>query len=343
MKKIFITGATGQTASYLVEYILQKHPEYEIHCSRRWRSREENISTFRSKVIWHDVEMKDQFNVHYIIDKIRPERIFVFSASSFVRDSWLQPAEYFNENISHLLNVMNSVLMINKIDLDTLKVDLEYNPKIFVALSSEEYGKVPHGTIITEETPLQPISPYGVSKCAVDLLALQYYQSYKTNVYRLRLFNNEQTRRGHIFLTASFCKQIALMENEVIEPVLHVGNTLSIRDWLDAKDTVEAIWLGMDDGKCVPGEVYNICSQTKRSVNEFIERLRELSKVEFRILVDEKRIRPSDVDWLYGDCTKFKKVTGWEPKYDFFKDTVPEMLDYWRKKISFEVNFNHNL
>jgi len=334
MKKILITGATGQTASFLCEYVLENHKEYEIHCTRRWRSREENISSFRSKVIWHDVEMKDQFNVHYVIEKIKPDRIFVFSASSFVRNSWLQPTEYFNENISHLLNVMNSVLMINKIDLDSLKVNLTYNPKIFVALSSEEYGKVEWGTRIIEETPLQPISPYGVSKCCADLLAYQYNQSYDLNVYRFRTFNNESFRRGHIFVSASFIKQIALMEAGKIEPFLHVGDTSSERDWLDSKDAVEAIWVGLD--KCVPGECYNICSETHHSIDEFIDRLRELSKVEFKIKVDESRIRPSDVNWLFGDCTKFKEATGWKPKRDFLKDTVPEMLDYWRKRIENE-------
>ena len=115
MKKVLITGSTGQTASYLCEYILEHHPEYEIHCTRRWRSREENILSFRSKVIWHDCEMKDPFNVQHLIKKIMPDRIFIYSASSFVRASWYQPQEYMNENVSHLLNVMNSILMINNV------------------------------------------------------------------------------------------------------------------------------------------------------------------------------------------------------------------------------------
>jgi len=331
MKKVLITGATGQTASFLVDYILANHADYEIHCTRRWRSSEQHIAGFRDKVIWHDVEMKDSFNVHYIIDKIMPEKIFVFSASSFVRSSWLQPQEYMNENVSHLLNVMNSVLMINKINLDSLKVKLEYNPKIFVALSSEEYGKVAWGTQITEETPLQPISPYGVSKVAADLLAFQYNQSYNMNVFRFRMFNNESCRRGSVFVSASFIKQIALMEMNKIEPILRVGDTSSVRDWLDSRDVVEAIWIGLD--KCIPGECYNICSETQHSIDEFIEKIRQISKVEFKIIVDEKRIRPSDVNWLYGDCSKFKKVTGWQHKLDFLKDTVPEMLDYWRNRI----------
>jgi GDP-D-mannose dehydratase len=231
---------------------------------------------------------------------------------------------------------MNSVLMINEIDLDSLKVKLYYNPKIFVALSSEEYGKVPWGTQITEETPLLPISPYGVSKVAVDMLAFQYNRSYCMNTYRFRMFNNDSVRRGHIFVTASFCKQVALMEDKKIEPILHVGNTASVRDWTDSRDIVEAVWIGMNDGNCEPGEVYNICSETQHSIDEFIDRLRELSKTNFKIKVDEARIRPSDVDFLWGDCLKFKKHTGWLPKYDFLKDTVPEMLEHWRKRIANE-------
>jgi GDP-4-dehydro-6-deoxy-D-mannose reductase len=332
--KILITGSTGQTASYLCDFVLENHKDVEIHCTRRWRSREENISTFKDKVIWHDVEMKDLFNVHYIINKIRPDRIFVYSASSFVRDSWLQPYAYMDENVNHLLNVMNSVLMINEINLDDLTVNLKYNPKIFIALSSEEYGKVQPGTQITEETPLNPISPYGVTKVCADLLAQQHYLSYGMNVYRIRLFNHEGVRRGVTFISANFCKQVALIENKKIEPVLSVGATDSTRDWLDARDACRAAWMGLD--KCKPGEVYNVCSETKHTVEEFINRLQELSTVKFEIKQDKTRIRPSDVSWLYGSCKKFKEITGWEPKYDFLKDTVPEMLEYWRARVKSE-------
>jgi len=337
--KVLITGATGQTASFLVEYILENHKDVEVHCTRRWRSREENISTFRSKVVWHDVELKDQFNTHYIVDKIRPDKIFVFSASSFVRNSWYQPQEYLNENVSHLLNIMNSVLIINKIDLEALKVKLDYNPKIFVALSSEEYGKVPHGTVITEETPLNPISPYGVSKCTADLFAYQYFQSYGMNVYRFRMFNNESYRRGHVFVSASFAKQIALIEAGKIEPILRVGNIKSVRDWTDSRDVVRAIWMGLDSDLCLPGEIYNICSEKALTIEDLINTFRTESIAKFSICVDETRIRPSDVDWLLGDCSKFKKATGWEPEYDFLHDTVPEILKYWRAKITHEMDF----
>jgi len=338
MHKVLITGATGQTASYLVEYILKEHPEWEVHCTRRWRSRDENIGSFRKQVIWHDCEMKDLFNVNYIVKKIMPERIFVYSASSFVRNSWFQPYEYFRENIDHLLNVMNSVLMINDINLDSLKVTLKYNPKIFIALSSEEYGHVPEGTRITEETPLQPISPYGVSKVAADMLGYQYNRSYGMNVYRFRSFNHESPKRGHIFVTGSFAKQVALMEEGIISPILHVGNTASVRDWTDARDIVRAAWIGMD--LCEPGECYNLCSEKAHTIDDFIERLRELANIDFKIKVDETRMRPSDVTWLLGDCSKFKAKTGWEIKYDFMRDTVPEMLDYWRKRIKIEKEFD---
>lgn len=333
-KKVLITGSTGQTASYLVEYLLKNHPEYEIHCTRRWRSREENIGSFRSDVIWHDCELKDLFNVHGLVNKIRPEKIFIYSASSFVRDSWYQPYEYMNENTTHLLNFMNSVLMINNIDIGTLKVDLQYNPKMFIALSSEEYGHVKHGQVITEETPLLPISPYGVSKVTAELLAYQYRKSYGLNVLRIRTFNHESPRRGHIFVTGSFCKQVALMEKGKIPPVLKVGNVDSVRDWLDARDVVIAAWLATD--KCNPDEAYNVCSGEAHTIKEFIERLKEVSKVDFKVEVDPARLRPSDVTWLLGDNSKFKAATGWEPKYDFMKDTVPEMLDYWRKQIEKE-------
>jgi len=335
MKSVLITGSTGQTGSYLCDYILENHKDYQVHCTRRWRSREENIWTFRDKVKWHACELKDQFNVFNVIKEVMPERIFIFSASSFVRDSWLHPNEYMNENTSHLLNVMNAVLMLNNANLDKPE-KLAYNPKIFVALSSEEYGKVEHGTVITEETPLLPLSPYGVSKVACDLLAYQYHQSYKMNVYRFRIFNNESVRRGQIFVSASFAKQVALIEDGEIDPVLCVGNTNSVRDWSDARDIARAIWAGLDH--CEAGALYNISSGIPHTIDELIERLREISNREFKIKVDDSRMRPSDVDYLLGDCSKFKKVTGWQPEFDFIQDTVPEMLNYWRKRVKASKN-----
>jgi GDP-mannose 4,6-dehydratase len=335
MKKVLITGATGQTGSHLCEFLIDNEKDWEIHCTRRWRSSEEHIGKFRDEVIWHSCEMKDYFNVFNTINKIKPDRIFIYSASSFVRDSWNSPNDYMIENTAHLLNVMNSVLMINGVDNESLHVKLSYNPKIFIALSSEEYGKVEWGKQISEETPLNPISPYGVSKVAADLLAQQYFLSYGLNVYRFRMFNNEGPKRGHIFVSGSFVKQAILMENKIIEPVLHVGDTSSVRDWLFSGDAAEAAWIGLD--KCKPGEVYNVCSETQHTIDELIERIRELSKVDFKIKVDERRMRPSDVRYLYGDCTKFKKATGWEPKKDFLKDVVPDMMDYWRKKIEKEI------
>lgn len=331
MKKVLITGATGQTASYLVEYILKNHPEYEIHCTRRWRSREENIQEFKDKVIWHDVEMKDYFNVFGVVNKIRPDRIFIYSASSYVRDSWAQPWIYMEENVSHAMHVFNSVLMINNIDFETLQVKLDYNPKIFVALSSEEYGKVPWGTQLTEESPLAPSSPYGTSKVALDLTAKVMHESYGMNVYRLRLFNNESKKRGDVFVSGNFCKQVALMEKGLKELVLYVGNIQSVRDWISSSDACRAAWIGLD--KCIPGEAYNVCSETKHTIKEFIERLQELSTVKFEIKVQDTRVRPSDVDFLWGSCKKFREATGFVPEYDFLKDVVPEMLEHWRNKV----------
>jgi len=330
--KVLITGSTGQTASYLCDYLKENHPEVEMHCTRRWRSREEHIGSFKNDVIWHNCDMRDQFNAQYLVKKIMPDKIFIYSANSFVRDSWFSPYSYLEENTYHLLNVMNSILIINNVDINKKNdVTLQYNPKIFVALSSEEYGHVKHGTVITEEHPLLPVSPYGVSKVTADLLAFQYYMSYGMNVLRIRTFNHESARRGDIFVTGNFVKQVVQMELGIREKVLHVGNTASVRDWLSAKDVIKAAWIATE--KCIPGEAYNVCSGKAHTIDEFIERCRELSTIDFRIEVDENRIRPSDVTWLLGSNEKFVKVTGWKPEYDFMQDTVPEMFSYWRNRL----------
>ena len=104
-----------------------------------------------------------------------------------------------------------------------------------------------------------------------------------------------------------------------------------VRDWLSAKDVVVAAWLSTE--KCIPGEVYNVCSGKAYTIDEFIERMREISTIDFKIKVDQDRMRPSDVLWLLGNPSKFIMATKWKPKYDFMRDTVVEMFEYWRNKI----------
>ena len=316
--KFLITGITGFVGSHLAEYLLSLG-EHEIFGIYRWRSRMENISHLLNKVSLLECDLKDAVSTREVIRKIRPDGIFHLAAQSYVPMSWIAPQETLTTNIISQLNIFEAVRAEN---LDC---------RIQIAGSSEEYGKVfPDEVPIKETNPLRPLSPYGVSKVAQDLLGYQYFMSYGMKIVRTRAFNHEGPRRGEVFVTSNFCKQIAEIEKGKREPVVYVGNLEAVRDFTDVRDTVRAYYLVLTKGK--PGEVYNICTGKGYKIKEILDILLSLTKVKVEVRVDPKRLRPSDVTLLLGDPTKIKNELGWEPKIPIEK-TLKDLLDYWRERV----------
>jgi GDP-4-dehydro-6-deoxy-D-mannose reductase len=166
-----------------------------------------------------------------------------------------------------------------------------------------------------------------VSKVAQDFMGYQYFQSYGLKVVRTRAFNHTGPRRGDVFVTSNFAKQVASIEAGLQEPVIRVGNLDAIRDFTDVRDMVRAYWLAVEKGR--PGEVYNIATGQGIHIHELLDKLIALSDAEVKIEVDPDRLRPSDVEILIGDSSKFRADTGWEPRIPF-EQTLLDVLDYWR-------------
>jgi GDP-4-dehydro-6-deoxy-D-mannose reductase len=171
---------------------------------------------------------------------------------------------------------------------------------------------------------------HGVSKVAQDLLGYQYFKSYGLNIIRTRAFNHTGPRRGDVFVTSNFSKQIVEIEKGKRNPVIYVGNLEAVRDFSDVRDVVRGYYLTLKDGK--PGEVYNICSGKGYKIKEMLNVLLSLADCDIKTIQDPKRLRPSDVELLLGDATKIRKAVGW--KCDIpFKKTMKDLLDYWRERI----------
>lgn len=314
--RALITGITGFAGSHLAEYLLAEHPGVEVFGTHRWRSRMDNVEHFRSKVKLLEADLRDYTSMHAALERSRPDVIFHLAAQSFVPSSWIAPNDTLTTNVSGQTNLFEAVR--------ALKID----PVIQIACSSEQYGLVlPGETPIKETNPLRPLSPYAVSKVAQDYLGYQYFQSYGLKVVRTRGFNHTGPRRGHVFVTSNFCSQVAAIELGLQEPVIRVGNVDAIRDFTDVRDMVRAYWLAVTKAK--PGEVYNIATGNGIVIREMLERLIQLADVEVKIETDPERLRPSDVEILIGDASKFKADTGWEPRIPF-EQTLRDLLDYWR-------------
>jgi len=316
--KVLITGITGFVGSHLADYLLSLG-SIEIYGIERWRSRTENIEHIRDKINLVGCDIRDSISVTETIGKIKPDKIFHLAAQSFVPSSWQAPQESLTTNIIGELNVFEAVRAVN------------INPVIQIAGSSEEYGLVlPDELPIKETNPLRSLSPYAVSKVGQDFLGYQYYKSYNMNIIRTRAFNHTGPRRGEVFASSNFAKQIVEIEKNKREPVIFVGNLDARRDFSDVRDVVRAYWLATE--KCLPGEVYNISSGKALSIKEMLDLLLKISKVKVEIKQDSARMRPSDVNVLLGDNTKFCKQTGWKPEIPF-EQTLKDLLEYWRGKI----------
>lgn len=316
-QKALITGITGFAGSHLAELLLRNG--YEVYGIIRARSKTDNIDHIRHKLRIEDADLLDSHSLYSIIDKIKPDFIFHLAAQSFVQSSWASPANTMEINAIGSVNLFEAVRRV------------EIDPVTQIACSSEEYGLVyPDELPVKETNPLRPQSPYAVSKVAMDYLGYQYHQSYKMKIIRTRGFNHTGPRRGEVFVTSDFAKQIAAIEKGKKEPIIYVGDLTTKRDWTDVRDMVKGYLLAVLMGK--PGEVYNICSEKAVEVGEMLQILLSFTKVKVKIHRDPARLRPSDVPMLLGDCTKFRKLTGWRPKISFTK-TMKDLLNYWRERV----------
>lgn len=319
-KKIsLITGITGFAGSHLAELLLSLG--HEVWGTTRPRSQTVNIDKIENKLHLEDADLLDSHSLYSIVAKIKPDYIFHLAAQSFVQSSWASPANTMELNIVGTVHLFEAVRRA--------RID----PAIQIACSSEEYGLVyPNELPIKEDNPLRPQSPYAVSKVAMDYLGYQYNQSYGMKIIRTRGFNHTGPRRGDVFVTSNFAKQIAEIEEGIKPPVIEVGNLEAQRDWTDVRDMVKGYLLALEKGEA--GAVYNICSEKTVKVGDMLNLLLSMSKYKNKIKIkeDASRMRPSDVPVLLGDCTAFRNVTGWRPEIPFEK-TMTDLLNYWRKRV----------
>jgi GDP-4-dehydro-6-deoxy-D-mannose reductase len=200
-----------------------------------------------------------------------------------------------------------------------------------VSSSAEVYGNVPtERQPITEDSPLEPLSPYAASKAAQDLLTAQYHRGYGMPTVRLRLFHHTGPGRPTQFVASSFAHQIARIEKGLDRPRLAVGNLEAIRDFTDVRDVTRAYWLAATRG--VPGEVYNICSSRRTSIRRILDMLLANSEVEVEVEVDPNRLRAADIPCLVGDHSKFSDTTGWQPEIPL-AETLGDLLNWWRGEL----------
>jgi len=273
------------------------------------------------RVIGYDIkdgqDLLDYEQLRNFLDKERPDEIYHLAAQAFVPESFSDPNRTIAVNVNGTINLLEAVK------------NLGLNPKVLLACSSEEYGFVkPEECPITEDQPLRPQSPYGVSKVACDMLGQWYVDKYDMHIVRTRAFNHTGPGRGEMYVTSSFAKQVAQIEK--YGGKLKHGNLDAVRDFTDVRDIVRAYSLAIN----LKSDVYNIGSGKGIKIKEVLDILVDNEnrdpKISFE--VDKSRMRKTDVPRLVCDCTKFKKLSGWKPNYKI-EETLSDLLEFWRARI----------
>ena len=322
INKVLITGITGFVGSHLADYILANFPEVQVLGLARWRAPKDNIRHILDDITLKCGDLLDLPSLITVLSKQKPDVIFHLAAQSYVPFSNRAPVATLSTNVIGTCNLLQAVRELKEVS--------GYDPIIHICSSSEVYGQVKENEVpIREDNPFRPASPYAVSKIGEDMLAFQYWLSWKIKTIRTRMFTHTGPRRGEVFVVSTFAKQIAAIEAGLAPPVVRVGNLESIRTFLDVRDAVKAYWLLVN--KCPPGEVYNIGGVETMTVGKMLDKLIELSTAKkIKVEVDPERIRPSDVTLQIPSTEKFNKDTGWKPEIKFDK-TLKDTLDYWRK------------
>ena len=302
----------------MAEYALAQGAE--VFGSARWRSRTENIEHLKDKIQLVECDLRDVASARRLLETTSPTHVVHLAAQSFVGTSWHSPAETMSTNITSQMNLLEGMRA------------LKSEPRFLAIGTSEEYGLVyPDELPIKETNPLRPLSPYAVSKVAQDMMGFQYFRSYGLPIVRTRAFNHEGPRRGEVFVTSNFAKQVAEIEAGLRKPVMFVGDLTPRRDYSDVRDIVQGYWMLLDRGE--PGEVYNLCSGRPWAIQQVLDFLLDASRVKgITVELDHARLRPSDVMVLDGDSSKIRKAVGWEVSIPFER-TLEDLLAYWRERI----------
>ena len=318
-KKALITGITGQDGSYLAELLLEKG--YEVHGLIR---RSSSFSTGRidhlyrdphlgeSRLHLHFGDLSDSSSLIHMVNRIRPDEVYNLGAQSHVKVSFEMP-EFTAETAA-----MGTLRMLEAVRT------ADWPIRFYQAGSSEMYGKVLESPQ-RETTPFNPRSPYAVSKVFAHFMTVDYREAYGLHASNGILFNHESPRRGGTFVTRKVTRGVAAILGGTQEH-LFLGNLDAKRDWGYAKEYVEAMWLMLQQPQ--PDD-YVIATGETHSVRELCEVAFGLAGLDWEryVRVDEKYLRPTEVEELCGDASKAAATLGWRARTTF-RDLVRLMLEH---------------
>lgn len=337
MKKALVTGVTGQDGSYLTEFLLKKG--YEVHGIKR---RSSSFNTERIDHLYQDPHKKERrFVLHYgdmtdatnlikLVQSVQPDEIYNLAAMSHVRVSYEIPEYTADTDALGCLRLLEAIKLLG----------LEKKIKFYQASTSELFSGKLKEAPQNENTSFHPRSPYGVAKLYAYWITVNYREAYNMFACNGILFNHESPRRGETFVTRKITRAASRISLG-LQDKLYLGNLSAKRDWGHSKDSVEAMWLILQQPKA--GD-FVIATGEQHSVRDFCQIAFKEVGIDLKwqgkglsekgvdkktkkviVKVDPRYFRPAEVESLLGDPSKAKKKLGWKPKI-CFEDLVKEMV-----------------
>lgn len=327
--KILITHANGFMGSHLIDLLLQEGQDspkiFGLYSPQTPTLKNlKHIENFLQKIELREVSCTHSVGINNVLADIKPDVIFHFERFTQPGHAWENSHDAFELNVSGTINLLKAVSQNQSL------------ARVVVESSAAIYGHVAWEDLpLKESSPLrlnEKSGPFEWSVVAEEAYIRKFIIENNLDVVIGRSFNIEGPRRRTAFVTSDFASQIASLEKEQQEnSIIKVGNLAPYRDWTDVRDAVLAYYLLSQKGQ--KGQVYNIGSGEIKSINEILASLIGISQLKnYQIVVDAKKMRPTDIAMLQADYSKLKEATGWEPKITYAQ-MIRDILDDWRRRV----------
>ena len=312
-ERVLVTGAAGFVGGHLLAALAADPAAPLVVAWRRPGSRQPAAA---GPATWRQVDLLDRTAVEQAVADAAPTQVYHCGGAAAVAGSWGRIAETLETNVIGTDNLLRAVHRAHP------------GARVLVPGSALVYR--PCDERLTEDHPVGPVTPYGLSKLAQEMLAGQFAAE-GLPVLLTRSFTHVGPGQDHAFAASSFAHQIARIEAGEAEPVLRVGALEAARDLADVRDTVRAYVALVAAG--VPGRPYNVCTGQAHRMQDVVDSLLRLARTPIAVEVDPGRLRPSDHPLLCGDPGRIGAETGWAPRIPL-DETLRDLLDHWRRAIA---------